>query len=213
MGNQRRFAGMALPVAVAVVERMIPQIPPWVGVPIVLLCMAALAVSLATEKVRSMMRSVSMLEFSYPHIDRLIDWVVGIDSQDKEQMPAYAAIFALAEARPNSYETTAINLADKARLGDIRAWGRPRPKMAIPTHITAVEQIPPDVWAYAVINAALIHGPLPQSNMAYRQQFIRPYLEDDRVLYDAVRFNKREITNLCREESILVSKRRANSGS
>lgn len=118
-----------------------------------------------------------------------------------EEMAGYEVLSALAEARPNSYETSAINLADAARLGKVRAWGRPRLRMALPDFPTAVEQIPPDVWAYAVLDASLIHGPLPRSDMTYRQKWVKPYIDDDRTLYDAVRFNKNEAMALCRAET------------
>ena len=127
-----------------------------------------------------------------------------------ETITAFEALQMLTEVRPNSYETNAINLADSTRLGKVRTWGRPRPKMAIPDHITAVEPIPPDIWAYAIIDASLIHGPIPQSNMKYRQQFVRPYIEDDRTLYDAVYFNKKEVVELCHAENTSPSKKPAS---
>ena len=114
-----------------------------------------------------------------------------------ETLPAYEVLRFFNNARPNSYETTAINLADAARLGQVRAWGRTIPKMGIPDHVTAVKQIPSDVWVYAVIDSSLIYGSFPQSKMKYRKKYIRPHTEDDRELYDAVRFNKKEIMELC----------------
>lgn len=201
MGNQRRVAGVSISVGIIVLESMIPQLSPYIGAPIVLLCILAFTVSLAPERVREMAHSTKWLRPTTPHVDKAIDWIVGVDLRDKEKIPAFEALQMYTEVRPNSYETSAINLADSTRLGKVRAWGRPRPKMAIPDHMTAVEPIPPDVWAYAVIDANLIHGPTPQSNMKYRQQFVRPYIEDDRTLYDAVHFNKKEVVELCRAVS------------
>ena len=213
MGNQKRVAGAAISIAVIMVESMIPELSPWIGLPVVALCVCALIVSLAPERVRSVAHAVPRIAPALPHIDKLIDWVVGIDLNDTAVIPGYEAIRLYCEARPNSDETTAINLADSARLGELRSWGRPRPKEALPGHIPAPEQIPPDVWAYAVLDAGLIYGPMPQSSMTYRKQYVKPYLEDDRLLYDAVRFSKREVIELCRRASISASKKPANSGS
>lgn len=113
--------------------------------------------------------------------------------RDDVTIPAYEAIKFFAKVRPNSDDTTAINLADGARLGEITSWGRPVLNMHIPTHITAVEQIPPDVWSYAVIDSSVVNGPLPQSKMRYRQEYIKPHTKDDRTIYEAVCFNKKEL--------------------
>jgi hypothetical protein len=119
-----------------------------------------------------------------------------------DTIPGYEALRLVNEAQPNSYQTSSINLADAARLGLVRAWGRPKPKMAIPDYIAAVEPIPPDIWAYALLNASLVHGPLASSDMMYRQPFVKPHVKDDRLLYDAVRFNRRDIVELCKSEKI-----------
>ena len=132
-------------------------------------------------------------------------------SEENETIAGFEALRLLADARPNSLETTAILLADATRLGRIRSWGRPRPKMALATYIPAVEEIPPDVWGYAVLNAAFAKGPLPRSDMEYRQKYLKPYLEDERVLYDAVRFSKKEFLELCRSERSSVKAKTKNT--
>lgn len=213
MGSQRRVAGLSISVAVIVVESMIPGLSPWIGLPIVVLCIFGLVTSLAPERVRSTVHRMGVLDPVMPHIDWAIDWVIGIDLSDQEQIPGYEALQMYAEARPNSYETTALNLADKACLGDIKAWGRPRPKMVLPDHVAAVKPIPPHIWEYAVIDVNLVNGPLPRSDMTYRQEYVKPYLKDDRILYEAVRFNKKEMIEICRAESISASKRPAKPGS
>jgi hypothetical protein len=144
-----------------------------------------------------------------PYTDKVIDYFCGV-SGAAETIPAYEAILMLTDAQPNSYENTAINLADNARLIPLHAWGRPIPKMEIPDHIPTPDPIPPDIWAYAMIDPFGVNGPNPRSKMKYRRPYAKPYIEDDRVLYDAVNFNKREVMELCREARILVSKRQGN---
>lgn len=138
-----------------------------------------------------------------------VEWYLRRRAEKRPKTIAgYQVLRCLVDARPNSYETAAIILGDAARLGQVRAWGRPRLNQALPLHTPAVEPIAPDIWAYAVLDASCANGPLPRSDMKYRQQFIQPYLADSRVLYDAVRFNRDEVEILCHAESALTSKRR-----
>ena len=80
MGSQRRVAGLSISVAVIVVESMIPGLSPWIGLPIVVLCIFGLVTSLAPERVRSTVHRMGVLDPVMPHIDWAIDWVIGIEN-------------------------------------------------------------------------------------------------------------------------------------
>jgi hypothetical protein len=122
--------------------------------------------------------------------------IQGAGMNDQTFVSAGVAIRAVMDARPNSIETTAINLRDKAAIGAIRSWGRRASSDLIQTKVPTLEEIPAATWQYAEIDLSSIEGPLPTNKM----QFLRQISQESRPLYEAVRFNKSEIDAFCLRE-------------
>lgn len=193
MGRQRRVvAGIAAIVGV-VVQMMLPDLPWSIGVPFLMGCAAVAAVALFPENVRAL---GSRIPHAAPYLDRAITWIC-VDP-DEETITAGNAIRAVMEARPSSIETTEARIRDQAATGKIRSWGKKIPTEAIPMHLPSLEQIETETWLYAQIDLGSIHGPLPDNRM----RFLRPHDNITKPLFQAVRFNKKEINALCIAERL-----------
>lgn len=111
---------------------------------------------------------------------------------------AGTAIGALTEAIQVSVEVAESRIRDKSSIGELRAWGKRVPKEAIPLYHPSLEQIKPETWLYAQIDLGSIDGPIPNNRMRYLQT----HANNVGPLYQAVRFNKKEIDALCVAERL-----------
>ena len=197
MDRRRRVAFGAVGFLGFIVPMTIPQISPFLGVPLILAGVAVFLLAMFPAQIRGAARGCAAVEVFYPYLDKSILWICG-GLGESETITAGAALQKLMKARPNSIETTESRLRDKASMGAIRAWGKKIPKEAIPTHLPSLEEIPVTTWSYARIDLKSISGPLATNRLTY----LNPNIENTGQLYSAVRFNKQEIIGLCLAESI-----------
>lgn len=119
-------------------------------------------------------------------------WTVDPDAT----IAAGEAVESIAWASQQSDDLTAIKLRDLAHTGRLRTWGRRFPTTAIRSEFEPLEQIAAQVWGYAVIHPRTTKGPLPTNCLRY----VHGHNEADGHLYEAVRFNRKEIVDLCLAE-------------
>ena len=175
---------------------VIPELSPWIGWPLITVSAMVFGLASAPEQSRTFVHRFPVLKPTYRPLDWAIELICG-GLSGSGTMTAGEAINALMTARPNSIETTESRLRDKASMGTVRVWGKKIPAEFLPLYYPSLEEIPQSTWAYAQIDLRSISGPLPTNSLAY----LNPHRNNTGPLFNAVRFNKQEIINLCRAES------------
>ncbi len=116
---------------------------------------------------------------------------------DDRTITAGEAIEAIEWASLKSAEITEINLRGLAHIKKIRVWGRPISKQAIPIDMETLAIIPAETWEFIGIDLHSTLGPLATNRLRY----LHNNTNDSVSLFEAVRFNRLEIAELCLTEN------------